>query len=80
MEDFGRARDERVRSGADGRKDSLRCKSGNKSDDGDDNEIRPFLTTNESENKENDESNGEGIDGATGKSKEESGGEKEGAG
>ncbi len=67
MNDFRRARDESVGSGARGGEDSLRGKGEEKGDDRYDNEIEPFLATDESENKKNKDGDGISINRAAGK-------------
>ena len=67
MNDFRRARDESVGSGARGGEDSLRGKGEEKGDDRYGNEIEPFLATDESENKKNKDGDGISINRAAGK-------------
>lgn len=66
MDNFRRARDECVGSGACGGENPLRGESDEKGGDRDNDKIRPFLAANESENEENKEGDGVGVDGATG--------------
>lgn len=79
VENFSCARNERIGSRTYGGEDSLRSEGEEKSGDWNDDKVWPFLVTDESENEENKESDGVGVDCATGKGEEEGGGEKNSA-
>lgn len=78
MDDFCDARIESVGSRANSREDSLRGESKTESGDGDNDKILPFGTANESENEQDEQSDGISINGAARESEKKGGGKERG--
>lgn len=78
MDDFGRARDKSVRSGAHSGEDSLCSERDKEGDNGDKNETWPFLATDNGKDKENEEGDRISIDGATRKREKKGRGKEHG--
>lgn len=78
MNDFGCARDKGIRSRAYSGEDSLRSERDEESDNGNKDEIRPFLAMNNGKNEEDKDGDRISIDGATGKSEKKGRGKEHG--